>query len=47
MANDLNESLELEPQVDVVEPDSETWDWVLAAGVSREDLLRTLELQPR
>lgn len=44
MANDFNEDFERELQDDVVEPESETWDWVRAAGVSREDLLRTLQL---
>lgn len=26
--------------------DTELWDWVRTAGVSREDLLRALELSP-
>ena len=29
------------------EQERETWDWARAAGVSREDLLRALELARR
>ena len=49
MAEDRNEANESDeqPPVRLAEQDPELWDWARAAGVSREDLLRALELSRR
>ena len=42
--DDVNELPEPEQQPNGAEQEPEAWDWARAAGVSREDLLRALEL---
>lgn len=47
MADDQKEATELKEQPGAVEQEPELWDWARAAGVSREDLLRALEVARR
>jgi DNA-binding phage protein len=48
MEDDLKQAGELTDEPIAMEQDPEMWDWARTAGVSREDLLRALELsRPR
>lgn len=48
MEDDLKPATELDEGLIGLEQEPEMWDWARAAGVSREDLLRALELsRPR
>lgn len=44
MADELNESAERDDQTGCAEQEPDIWDWARAAGVSREDLLKALEV---
>ena len=43
MADDFKEAVDLEQKPAEREPDEDGWDWVRAAGVSREELLLAIE----
>jgi hypothetical protein len=44
MAEELKQDRSLEEQPEPFEAESETWDWARAAGVSREELIKAVEL---
>jgi hypothetical protein len=46
MDDDLKQAAEADEQPGGLELDPEIWDWARTAGVSREELLRALELSP-
>lgn len=46
MEDDLKQAAEADEQHAGLELDPEIWDWARTAGVSREELLRALELLP-
>lgn len=42
MEDELKDTSESNPPATAPQDDDEAWDWVLAAGVSREDLRKAL-----
>lgn len=44
MAEELKQATDLDEHPTPLDTESETWDWARAAGVSREDLLKAVEL---
>ena len=47
MAEELKQATDFDEPAKPLETDCETWDWARAAGVSREDLLKAVELSRR